>query len=214
MRAAVVAGAPFEATALALEALRAAGLLVAADSGANAIIALGLRPHLIVGDMDSVDPTLLDRLRAQGVEVAVHPARKAKTDTHLAILAAIERGATEIAVLGALRGERLDHALANVLLLGSDEFANVALRLVEGRGEAHVVRRSQTLRGEAGDYVSLLPLTDEARGVTTAGLEYALDNATLVRADSRGVSNALVAAEATVSLREGVLLVTHQHRRE
>lgn len=212
MRAVVVAGAPFEATQLVQSTLRAAELLVAADTGADTLLRLGLRPQVVVGDMDSIDASLLERLRADGVEVIEHPVRKAKTDTHLAILEAIKRGATEVAIVGALGGRRLDHALANILLLGNDAFAAVDLRLVDGDVEVHVVRRSLRLAGKPGDFVTLLPLTDEARGVTTDGLEYALSDATLTRADSLGVSNELVGSEATVAVREGALLVAHQPR--
>ncbi len=210
MRAAIVAGAPFEPTALVLEALRRADLLIAADSGAAALVSLGLSPSLVIGDMDSIEPGLLDRLRAGGVETVVEPAeRKTKTDTHLAILAAIERGADDVAVVGGLGGERLDHALANVLLLGNEAFAVVSLRLIAGHAEAHVVRRSVRLRGATGEYVSLLPLSDEAGGVTTDGLKYALADAVLYRADSLGVSNEMVAPEASVQVGVGVLLVVH-----
>ena len=42
---------------------------------------------------------------------------KDESDTELAVLAAIELGAREIVVVGALGGRRLDHALANLGLL-------------------------------------------------------------------------------------------------
>jgi thiamine pyrophosphokinase len=99
-----------------------------------------------------------------------------------------------------------------VLLLGNEDFAGANLRIVDGDTTAYVVRRSVSLSGSPRDFVTLLPLSDEARGVTTDGLEYAVDDATLQRADSLGVSNELVGSDATVSVGDGVLLVVHQPR--
>jgi thiamine pyrophosphokinase len=65
------------------------------------------------------------------------------------------------------------------------------------------------LQGRPGDTLSLLPLAGDARGVTTSGLEYPLDNETLRFAATRGVSNTLLGTTATVQLTAGLLLVVH-----
>jgi thiamine pyrophosphokinase len=72
------------------------------------------------------------------------------------------------------------------------------------------VRDAAMLEGHAGDTVSLLPLTGDAHGVTTKGLLYPLDDATLSYQRARGVSNVLLDPPGHVSLREGLLLVV-QH---
>ncbi len=212
-RAIVVGGAPVRPGALVEAAFAGAALIVAADSGAATVTRMGRRPDVVIGDMDSIDPQLLERLRAEGVEIAAHPAPGLRTDMHVAILAALERGATSVTILGAIGGERLDHSIANLLLLGSDDFAAARLRLVDGADEAHVVRDQVTLAGEPHELVSLLPLTHDASGVTTEGLRYPLVDATLPRASTLGVSNEMTAAAARVSLRGGVLLVAHHHGR-
>ena len=92
-------------------------LVVAVDGGARHAVALGLRPTIWVGDGDSVEPDDLDRLAADGAEIRRVGSAKDESDTELAVLAALERGADEIVILGALGGARIDHALANVGLL-------------------------------------------------------------------------------------------------
>ena len=78
--------------------------LIAADGGAHHAVAMGLRPRVIVGDLDSVDPALAEDLAAQGTELEKYPAAKNKTDLELAIERAIRDGAEEIVLLGALGG--------------------------------------------------------------------------------------------------------------
>ena len=62
------------------------------------------------------------------------------------------------------------------------------------------------LRGQAGDTVSLLPFNGDAHGIETAGLEYPLRNESLFVGPARGVSNVMLAGEATVALQAGMLL--------
>ena len=82
--------------------------VIAADGGAISAVECGIQPHLIIGDMDSVDPELLENLQTQGAETQRYPVEKDETDLQLALLAAAERDARKILVLGALGG-RLDH---------------------------------------------------------------------------------------------------------
>lgn len=211
MRAVVVAGAPFEVTELVLATIRSADLLIAADSGALPLLAMEIHPHLVIGDLDSIGEDALRRLRAEGVEVQEHPAEKDWTDTHLALLEALRRGADDVALIGAMGGNRPDHGIANLLLMANDAFAGVRLRLVEGWSVVHVVRRALELEGQPGSYVSLIPLTGAVTAIETEGLRYPLGGSTLRPGDSRGVSNELIAPRARVAVGSGVLLVVQDY---
>ena len=103
-------------------------------------------------------------------------------------------------------GGRLDHLLAEALLLGAERYASLELDALLGPARAHVVRTDRALRGSVGELVSLLPLHGPAEGVTTVGLRFPLEGETLASGSTRGVSNAMVSAEARVSLERGVLL--------
>jgi len=190
-------------------------LVIGADGGAAAAVTLGLQPGLVVGDVDSLSAEDLARFQEAGVPVELSPVDKDETDTELAIAAAIRRGATEVAILGALGGPRVDHALANVTLLAHPAWVGIDVSIVDaparvrllsapapGGGRAHLA-----LAGRVGDTISLLPLGLDAEGVTTAGLRFPLADETLAFGPARGVSNVRTAADASVSLRRGRLLV-------
>lgn len=189
--------------------LDSAELVIAADGGASSLARVGRVPDRLVGDLDSTDAELVERLRARGVGIERHPADKDASDTELALEAAIASGATELILLGALGGQRLDHELANLLLLADPAFAKVDLRLVRGTTTVRVLHGDSVLalEGAPGAIVSLLPLAADAIGVTTDGLRWPLADATLRAGRSRGLSNEVVAAPASVRLREGTLLV-------
>jgi thiamine pyrophosphokinase len=202
----IVANAPELDAAPYQDQIQAAELLIAADGGARPLLRLGQPPHLVIGDLDSLDEQSTAALVARGIELRRFPRDKDETDLELALLYAAERGATAIDVLGALGG-RWDHTLANVALLALPELDGRRARLLADRQELFLVGDSAVIAGQAGDTVSLLPLTAEARGVTTHGLLYRLEDATLSYARARGVSNVLIAPPGRVSLREGLLLV-------
>ena len=190
--------------------LRADDYRIAADGGARHLEALGLTPDVIVGDLDSIDPSLLARLRGQGAAVEKHPAAKDATDLELALERAVRDGAREILLFGAVGG-RLDQTFANLLILAQQNWT-VPLAIVEGDQLARVLRgrQSVTLTGPTGGYVSAVALSEEVTGVTYQGLEYPLQNATLRLGSTRGVSNTLASSPAQISIESGILLVTQQ----
>jgi len=189
--------------------LEDANLIVAVDAGADWLAQHGIRPHALVGDLDSADSALVRELEANGVAVERHPAAKDQSDAELAIGYARKAGADEITILGAFGGGRLDHEIANLLLLSAAGADDVALV----RGETRVTSMrggNRSLTGAPGSLVSLFPVGGDALGITTSGLEYPLRDEVLTAGSSRGLSNVIVAKPATVRLRSGTLLVVEQ----
>jgi thiamine pyrophosphokinase len=190
-------------------------LVVAVDGGARHAAGLSLRPTIWVGDGDSVESDDLDRLAADGAEIRRVDSAKDESDTELAVLAALERGADEIVILGALGGARIDHALANVGLLAHPLLAGRRAVLLDAGARVSFLRAPapdgspvrRDLPGPIGGLVSLLPLGDGVEGVTTSGLQYPLTDEPLPAGPARGLSNVRQEAAATVTVRRGMLLI-------
>lgn len=185
-----------------------AELIIAADGGAEWLDARGVAPHVLIGDLDSADPALVERLGAARVSIERHPVDKDASDLELGVAAATKVGADEIVVLGALGGA-LDHLLANVLLLGSNALAGRAIRLVHGSTTARLLTgpAEAQLDGPLGARVSLLAVGPAADGVTTHGLRWPLAADRLDPGSSRGLANIVEGVPAGVSLVAGRLLV-------
>ena len=191
--------------------VRTGDLVVGADGGAAQALAWGLTPHVVIGDMDSLPDQARASLAASGCEFIVHPRAKDETDLELALSYVAERGFHEVIIFGALGG-RLDHTIANLLLLALPRFAATQIRIVGDREEALLVRdgSSVAVEGLPGDLVSLLPLGGDASGVTTAGLAWVLGGDTLRFGSSRGVSNEMTDSTARITVEYGCLLVVHR----
>ncbi len=193
-----------------------ADVVIAADGGAGSLDRIGRRPDLLVGDLDSADPSLVERLEAAGTRVERHAPDKDASDTELALRAALDEGPMEVVILGALGGTRLDHELANLLLLALPGRPPPNVRIAHGPTTVRILTGSGRLElvGVVGDLVTLLPIGGDAVGVTTAGLRWSLERASLRTGRSLGLSNEIVASPAAVSLERGVLLVVETDKHE
>jgi len=179
--------------------------VVAADSGIEHAQALDLRVDHAVGDFDSVSPGALALAAEGGARIERHPAAKDATDLELALDVAADRCPARILVLGG-HGGRLDHLLANALLLARPELTGIDVTARMGAARLTVVRPAAVLHGPIGDLVTLVPVHGSARGVRTEGLLYPLAGEDLHPGSTRGVSNELVHDLATVTLTAGVLV--------
>jgi thiamine pyrophosphokinase len=215
MRTIIFANGDFPDAARARDLLRPDDLVIAADGGTRHALAIGVTPHVVIGDLDSLSPDERARLQAAGSHLVPFSPRKDQTDLELALLHAVRQGATEILVLAALGG-RLDQTIANLLLLALPELRGLDVRIVAGTQTAFLIHGGHDgalIQGQPGDTVSLIPLGGDAVGVTAQGLEWPLHDDTLRFGPARGVSNVLTAQHARVHLRQGLLLCILTQRR-
>jgi thiamine pyrophosphokinase len=137
---------------------------------------------------------------------------KDETDTELALLEAVRRGATRITLLGAVGGPRVDHELANVLLLAREELAGVPVAILDPRARISLVdARGRTIErqlpGALGAPISLLSIGSPGPRVRTSGLRYPLHDERLALGPARGVSNVRTEPDASIRVRDGRLLI-------
>jgi len=185
--------------------LPAGATVIAADSGAELALELGLRVDLVVGDFDSISPATLETVERSGAGIERYPAAKDVSDLELALVAALALDPARIVVLGGAEG-RLDHLFGELLLLAADAFSRVEIDAQLGAAAAHVIRGERVLAGSAGELISLFAVHGPATGVVTEGLVYELRGELLVPGSSRGLSNIFAASQASVMVEGGVVL--------
>lgn len=185
--------------------IRQADPLVCTDGAANFLLERDITPDVVIGDLDSLQEIYRTRLTDQHMH---HISSQENTDLEKAIDYAVEEGYTAATILGAT-GKREDQTLANLYLLV--KYApRIQLQILTNYSVVDAVTDSVTLRVEPGQIISLLPV-GHADGVTTAGLQYPLQNESL-EIGSRGISNQAVESEITVSLQSGALLLFRNFR--
>ncbi len=195
-----------------------ADLVIAADGGLHTAQRQGLKVHIVVGDFDSVSSSALERARRSGAEIQRHRTDKDYNDLELALQVARDRVRRVHVVVDA--GGRLDHALANVALLGSPTLAAIEVDATIGETPAWVIRPGmpRQLPLGVGEHLGLLALGGPARRVFTRGVRYRLHREDLWPFEARGTANEVTEDYPKVRLGEGVLLAlsaptpTNDHR--
>ena len=201
-RACIVCNGQLHAPAQTKHIMSACDVLIAADGGARYVDDLELAPHVVIGDMDSIDTTRWKR--RSGIDYIQYPLGEGKSDTELAVEYALGRGCEQV-MLVAATGGRLDHTLGNIALLASHP-GRVAI--LDGTATLVAIDKSEKcmLHGRIGTLVSLVPYPGSQPMVRTTGLKYAVQDMCLNTA-TQGLSNALSQTKACVCVSEGILLV-------
>ena len=211
MHVLIVLGGDAPGRELLESCVRRSDLTIAADRGLEAFADAGLKPDILLGDMDSVREDVLSRMQAD-TEIDRLPCIKDDTDGVHALDVAIERGAKHITLLGALGG-RMDHAMANLMLLVRASRAGVKAQILSESMRIERVDSCVTLHGAKGDTASLLPL-GAAKGVTLEGFFYPLKDKDLDCAYPLGISNVVTEDGACISVRQGDLLLFHHTQKQ
>lgn len=183
--------------------------VICADGGALHARRLALKPHTIIGDLDSLRAEEAAAFKADGVDIIQHPPEKDETDLELALRHCLSLEAKSIAILGALGG-RIDQTLANIHLLSQADFRDLDIIVVDGDQSLRLLRPgAHRIAGERGDTISLIPLSAAVDGLWTRRLQYPLRRETLHRGPTRGLSNVMLAGEAEIEFEAGLLLLVH-----
>lgn len=179
--------------------------IICADGGSNHAYAMGVTPHTIIGDLDSIEKHVLQHFST--VEVLKYPKEKDFTDTQLAINLALKLNPREIILLGAL-GKRLDHTLANIFQLTAYIKSNIIFKIIDSFQELWLMGPGTIeINGFEGEVISLIPITSEVRGITTKGLKYPLKDNNFFRTNPYGISNEMTDDKAIISQEMGIMLI-------
>ncbi len=206
-RAIIVSGGSISDYSYYKNKIKEDDFIICADGGIKHLLKMGIYPHLWLGDFDSCkfSEIVSQNPKLKEVETISLNTKKNETDTHYACIKAIERGFKEIVIWAALGG-RIDHAISNIHLL---EFLN------NNGAKGTIEDEKNTLHLCTGDititknrkYLSVLPISKSAIIKSTKGLLYPMENFSLSRDISMGVSNEIINKEASIVLSSGLVLV-------
>ena len=185
----VIGGGPLLPAAIA--EVSADAIIIAADSGLDHAVAAGLRPTVLLGDLDSISAHGKMWAYAHEVEIDQHPVDKDATDTELALVRAATIEATTLLVMGGA-GDRFDHTLGTIVALGNPILERFdTIRLLLDHVSIHVVHpgHSVTVDLPLDSAFSLLALHGPCSGVQVGGARWPLVDASIDSSSTRGISN-------------------------
>lgn len=208
MKAIIVTGGKKPNRDILLKYIENDDYIIGVDSGCNCLYEYNINPNLIMGDFDSVDKKVLDFFVENNVEKITLNVDKDYSDTQFAYEKAKDLGYKNIVMFGA-SGTRIDHSLGNIGLM-FDALANdVFLEMIDDNNRVFLINKETVLKGQYGDTLSFIPMSDKVKGVTIKGAKYLLDNYDMTLLEPRALSNEFLYDDITISFSEGIIMVIY-----
>ncbi|MCP4672790.1 MAG: thiamine diphosphokinase [Desulfobacula sp.] len=207
MKCVIIANGDLAYSENIVKTIKDARMVICADGGAKHLRALNILPHVMIGDFDSITPEDHLFFKTKKIKFLNYPIKKNHTDTDLCVSHALEHKASDITLLG-VTGTRLDHTLANILLLKKLAQLKIPARIIDKHNEILVVTDYLELKGRPEELLSIIPVTQTVNGITLTGLEYPLKNADMKMGDTIGISNVFKESIVSISIKKGILVVT------
>ena len=173
--------------------------VVAVDGGVNHCHKMKITPDMIVGDMDSALPEILEHYAK--VPVRRFPCHKDETDIELAVQAVFTPVVEKITLFAALE-KRTDHSLANLHLIRrypKKVYIETEAELIFAFDETIEI---PCITGQS---ISFIHIGDPVSGVNSKGLKWELRDAKFSKY-FMSVSNICVENSVRLTIKEGDLL--------
>jgi len=191
------------------QVLKEVDFLICADGGANNASLAGRMPNLLIGDLDSITPEVLNQCKNTGCRIERFPCEKDETDLELALNCAEAEARLvserDIWLYGAT-GKRIDHFMGNIALMLAYARKGYRIHLEDPEHEIWILQSRELIKGSVGQELSLIALSEKAV-VTTEGLRYPLQQGVLRQDSPRGLSNVFLGEEAGIQVHLGWVLV-------
>lgn len=182
--------------------------VICVDGGLDKAEKLEISPNVIIGDFDSVKKNTLEYYKKSGLLIEEFPPEKDYTDMDLAVEYAVNKGFSEIVLLGA-SGTRLDHTLANIMLIEKFYKKNIKIKLIDNNNIVQTISDNDKLciEKKEGCFLSIIPLSDEITGITLKGFKFPLNDVTVKRGETRCISNEVEDTYGEIEIKTGSCVV-------
>lgn len=173
--------------------------LICADGGYDYLIEKNIKPDVLLGDMDSVRSVV-------DMDIIKYDSEKNETDGELCLNYLLDRGYKDIVIYGAFGG-RPDHELGNYSLMYKAFCSGAKVKCVGKDYEAYLSNKQFLLNNAKNKTISVLPFIDEVHINGATGLKYPMDNLTITKCMTRGISNLCVLDKITIDIVRGVAII-------
>ncbi len=172
--------------------------IIGVDEGAYVALQHGVKVDVAIGDFDSIDMDKVDYLK-KNTKVIELPQEKNDTDTMAALK--LCKDAERIIILGGIQGKRIEHFIANLLLM--ERYPKV--EMLDNNSHMYVMDSSFSIKRTEYKFISFFALSDTI--ITLEGFRYPLNKYTLKNMDPLTISNELTSSRGIVTIQGGRVLV-------
>jgi thiamine pyrophosphokinase len=179
--------------------------IIAADGGANSTFKLGITPNYIVGDFDSIKPSV-KKYYLDKSEI-IYFERQDDTDVEKSLKFAIENNFETAYLLGGT-GNRLDHSICNLGIV-LKFYNKIRIVIIHGKTILFPYSSDTKLETIPNETISLYAFDDKTT-ITSEGLKYPLHKATLQFGKRESTSNVALGNVVNLKIEDGIIFVIRE----
>ena len=173
--------------------------IVCSDGGYDRLKEIGVEPDILLGDMDSIKEKP-DR------DIIYYPPEKDATDGELALDYCLTKDPDTIHFYGVFGG-RPDHVEGNYCLMYKAFLKGINVVALSKEYTMYLADKPITLENVKGKTLSVVPLLDKVHVTNEEGLQYPMDDLTITKNSSRGISNVCLEDKITINIFKGVAMI-------
>lgn len=176
--------------------------IICADGGANSAKKLGITPDFIIGDLDSIDKSVLNFFENKSKIIQIK--RQNDTDVEKCLKFAIKNKFDEIVLLG-VTGDRLDHTICNLGIV-IKFFGKIKILLVAENSFLFAINTNTIFKSKIGETISIYAFDNKTK-ITSTGLKYKLRNSILPFGVKESTSNVSTSSPVKLKVKNGIVFV-------
>ena len=188
----ILANGSFPKSKELIKILDNAKQIICCDGAVNNLAKSGREPHVIIGDLDSVNPELKEKYKDRLIYVD----DQNSNDLTKAVNWCFSEKIKNITILGAT-GKREDHTIANVSLLSNYQ-KKVNIKMLTDNGIFIPISETTTFNSFEGQQISIFSQNLDTE-ISSTGLKYPLQNLKLT-SWWMGTLNEAISTKFTISL--------------
>ena len=173
--------------------------IVCSDGGYDRLQKLGIEPDVLIGDMDSVS-------KRPNRDIIYYPPEKDATDGELSLDYAMSKNPDTRHFYGVFGG-RPDHVEGNYCLMYKAFLKGINVIAMNNDYTMYMTDKPITLENVKGKTLSVVPFLDKVHVHNEEGLKYPMDELTITRNSSRGISNVCLENKITINIASGLAMI-------
>ena len=179
--------------------------VIGVDNGTAHLFDRSLIPSKVLGDLDSITPVLLEKVKNMNIDLIRYESNKDKTDFELSLDCINKPSEKNIFIIGGEEGE-IDHLFSIFSLIINYEFAkNVTWLYMD---KTIVFRNNTSIILNKGTKFSIVPITN-LKSLSISGAKWNLDKENIEAGSSQTLRNESADSKIIISCSEGLFSVIY-----
>ena len=179
--------------------------IIGVDNGAMHLFNRSLTPTTVLGDLDSIESSLLKKIKIMDIDLINYETDKDKTDFELSLNNIDNPKEKNIYLIGGEGGE-VDHLFSIFSLIINYEFAENLTWFYKDK--TIIFKTNVLIRMELGSNFSIIPIT-QLESLTITGAKWDVNKIDVKPGSTKTLRNISISDEVTINCEDGLFSVIY-----